>query len=78
MTCESEFYSNMRLGACGLCILSRASHKAILDYLSSAGFETTFEEFKKEANLVRVTLREGHAGELIFAHCVLVTARFPA
>ena len=31
-----------------------ASHKAILDYLSSAGFETTFEEFKKEANLVRV------------------------
>ena len=30
-----------------------ASHKAILDYLSSAGFETTFEEFKKEANLVR-------------------------
>ncbi|KZV69612.1 nuclear distribution protein PAC1 [Peniophora sp. CONT] len=26
-------------------------HKAILDYLSSAGFETTFEEFKKETNL---------------------------
>ncbi|KAI0029132.1 dynein regulator [Vararia minispora EC-137] len=26
-------------------------HKAILDYLSSAGFEHTFVEFKKEANL---------------------------
>ena len=35
----------------------RASHKAILDYLSSAGFGTTFEEFKKEANLVRMLLR---------------------
>ena len=58
-------------------ILALASHKAILDYLSSAGFETTFEEFKKEANLVRVTVAGNADRQLILALCVPVAARFP-
>ena len=45
---------------------------------SSAGFETTFEEFKKEANLVRVTVARTPDSLLILSLCAAVTARFPA